>query len=357
MEIYVLGPGVGESVVVRMPDGRTVVVDCCVDDGTNLPAALLDDLGVDHIDLLVLTHPDLDHVRGMADLVRRFRPARVWRYPRGLLRDTLQVLGGMTTAAGAERFVEARAANDALDELLQTTGTVAHTTSGAVWSPPGAGYRVVALAPTPYDEARAFARARELVERARGRVRLTAQAEAWFSGERPLGDLPNMVSIGLVIELGARRIVLGGDIENGDGTPHSGWRGVLAQLARPDVGLGALMDDVDVVKVAHHGSTGAWSDEAWARHAATRRPVAIIAPYAPSRLPTADVLGRLRAAACRLGITSAEGDGAGRARRAGWADAAARSVPLVETAACVKVTLPREGDATLACGARAAWLA
>lgn len=105
---------------------------------------------------------------------------------------------------------------------------------------------------------------------------------------------------------------------------------MLAQLARPDVGLGALMDDVDVVKVAHHGSTGAWSDEAWARHAATRRPVAIIAPYAPSRLPTADVLGRLRAAACRLGITSAEGDGAGRARRAGWADAAARSVPLVE---------------------------
>jgi glyoxylase-like metal-dependent hydrolase (beta-lactamase superfamily II) len=62
---YFFGPGFGESAVLHMPDGRWVVIDCCVEDGVCLPAALLDQLGAQKIDLLILAHPDLDHVRGV----------------------------------------------------------------------------------------------------------------------------------------------------------------------------------------------------------------------------------------------------------------------------------------------------
>ena len=41
LTLYLLGPGVGESVVAIMPDGRVIVVDSCVDGGVNLPARVV----------------------------------------------------------------------------------------------------------------------------------------------------------------------------------------------------------------------------------------------------------------------------------------------------------------------------
>lgn len=81
LSVYLLGPGVGESIVVVFPDGRSMVVDGCEHAGRNLPAELLDHLGLTSVDAVVLTHPDLDHVRGMADIIRRFKPQCVFRYP------------------------------------------------------------------------------------------------------------------------------------------------------------------------------------------------------------------------------------------------------------------------------------
>lgn len=57
LTVYLLGPGVGESLVLVMPDDRVVVVDSCERAGVNLPAQLLGKLGITQIDLLVLTHP------------------------------------------------------------------------------------------------------------------------------------------------------------------------------------------------------------------------------------------------------------------------------------------------------------
>jgi hypothetical protein len=51
---------------------------------------------------------------------------------------------------------------------------------------------------------------------------LSPQAKNWLDSESPLGDLANMVSLGVAIEWGERRLVLAGDIENGDGGPYSG---------------------------------------------------------------------------------------------------------------------------------------
>ena len=84
--LYVLGPGFGESQIVAFPDGRWMVVDGCVRAGLNraglnLPLSLLEHLGCRAVDLLVVTHPDLDHIRGVPQLIERFPPERVWMYP------------------------------------------------------------------------------------------------------------------------------------------------------------------------------------------------------------------------------------------------------------------------------------
>lgn len=84
--VYFLGPGFGESQVVVLPDDRVLVVDGCSREGVNHPEAVLRALGRTRIDLLVLTHPDLDHLKGWRTTVRRARigprPGRGTQRPR-----------------------------------------------------------------------------------------------------------------------------------------------------------------------------------------------------------------------------------------------------------------------------------
>jgi len=353
LDLYLLGPGVGESVVLVMPDKRVVVVDCCTRDGTNLPADLLHALGINKIDLLVVTHPDLDHIRGIEELVEKFTPGRVWRYPFGLLRELLGSMGRLTTRAGHQRYADALKAHDALDQHLQRTNASDHVHAGREWAPPGAGYKIRALAPTPYDVERARKQVSGLVETASGTPKLSAAAQAMFVGSRSLGDLPNMVSLGVVVEWGARKLVLAGDIENGDGSVHSGWPGVLSYLDHPDYDLGHLVNDVDVVKVAHHGSPGALHKDAWRRHAANRKTVAVLAPYSPTPLPHATVLTDLRQWVSHLGITAKGGASAADPVAAGWvASSGVRSCSVHST---LRLQIPPTGALVLEAGPLASW--
>ncbi len=72
LSIVVFGPGYGESIVVRGPDGRWIVVDSLRDPGTERnPALALLRAHDARPDLLILTHPHDDHAAGFADLVDR----------------------------------------------------------------------------------------------------------------------------------------------------------------------------------------------------------------------------------------------------------------------------------------------
>ena len=73
VEITLLGPGYGESIVVHIGHGRWIVVDSCINDAGE-PQALeyLQAIGVEPenaVSLIVATHWHDDHIRGMAKLV------------------------------------------------------------------------------------------------------------------------------------------------------------------------------------------------------------------------------------------------------------------------------------------------
>lgn len=153
LSLYLLGPGIGESVVAIMPDLRAVVVDVCECDGANLTLELLGVLGVEQVDLLAISHPDLDHVRGLSVLLDKKPPRELWRYPgESSARDF--------ALAWAKRRRETPLANAlrALGSFLsRSEGETFFASYGdRVWPHPPTDYRVHSLAPTTYDQDRAL---------------------------------------------------------------------------------------------------------------------------------------------------------------------------------------------------------
>ena len=68
LAVHFLDVGQGDAIFVQMPDGQTMLIDAGDDDG----AAILDyikSLKCDKITYVVATHPHLDHIGGMADVL------------------------------------------------------------------------------------------------------------------------------------------------------------------------------------------------------------------------------------------------------------------------------------------------
>ncbi len=83
LSLTFLDVGEGLCAVMRTPSGRTMVVDCGTsswrdDDsiGEKVAVPYLQSLGVDTIDVAVMTHPHSDHVSGYAGLLEA-KPARL----------------------------------------------------------------------------------------------------------------------------------------------------------------------------------------------------------------------------------------------------------------------------------------
>ena len=74
LHVYFLDVGQGDAILILAPDGQQILIDS----GPS-PAALLEEVGAvlpfwDHsLDLVVLTHPDADHMTGFVSLLDRYR--------------------------------------------------------------------------------------------------------------------------------------------------------------------------------------------------------------------------------------------------------------------------------------------
>lgn len=116
LHVWFLDVGQGDAILIQTPDGRHILVD-----GGPSPSALLDQLGevlpywARSLDLVVLTHPDADHISGLIPLFDRYRVVTVvdtvgqgdkggeaWRAAASAGRAARQTaVRGMRFAAGA----------------------------------------------------------------------------------------------------------------------------------------------------------------------------------------------------------------------------------------------------------------
>lgn len=325
--MYVLGPGFGESLVIRLHDGQWLVVDCCKDGSENLTSRVLDQFGAKDIALLVLTHPDLDHIDGVEDLTKKFQIGQVWRYPgAGTARDLLAKLRSTT-----DKRMEALARTlDAIDSLADAN-RVFDVSVPFTWSASGA--LVSAIAPVPRDIS-AFRKSLSdaLIEWNKGKPELGHKVQEFLLGSsKTLGHHSNPLSVGLVVQWNGSRLLLGGDIES-PSDPQRGWGGVVEVLTERN-SLN-LITDVTVAKVAHHGSRGAFSDSAWQLHSQSK-PVAlaVLTPFSKGSNPPPhkEVLESLRPRADMLGVTK----GAVAKNPKGWKKSSFK--PIKNVSACVVV--------------------
>jgi len=99
LHVYFLDVGQGDAILVLTPDGRQILID-----GGPNPTALLSELSAvlpfwdRSLDLVVLTHPDGDHLTGLLAVLDRYQVGRVL--------DTLQTDAAPLAAAWRERLAK-----------------------------------------------------------------------------------------------------------------------------------------------------------------------------------------------------------------------------------------------------------
>jgi len=84
LRLHVLDVGQGTSQVVELPEGKLMVMDGgglrsrYFDTGERIVAPFIRHLGYRKIDVIVLSHPEQDHMGGLAALVRQFPVGELW---------------------------------------------------------------------------------------------------------------------------------------------------------------------------------------------------------------------------------------------------------------------------------------
>ncbi|HEX9285009.1 MAG TPA: DNA internalization-related competence protein ComEC/Rec2 [Nitrospirales bacterium] len=91
VRVTFLDVGQGDAALIETPDGRTMLIDGGsasdrYDMGQVVVAPLLWDRGIRRLDVVVATHPQLDHVGGLTFVLRKFQVGELWT--NGMSRDT-----------------------------------------------------------------------------------------------------------------------------------------------------------------------------------------------------------------------------------------------------------------------------
>jgi competence protein ComEC len=72
VRVDMIDVGQGDAILIRTPANKTVLIDAGESD--SMVVAKLGQLGVDHLDLVVASHPHADHIGSMDEVVRAFPP-------------------------------------------------------------------------------------------------------------------------------------------------------------------------------------------------------------------------------------------------------------------------------------------
>jgi hypothetical protein len=276
IDVVVIGPGFGESILVHIGDGDWIIVDSCVDNSSNRPAALVffELIGVDPttaVKLICASHWHDDHVGGMADLVRACERTKF----------------ACSAALTRGEFIELASIYNRNRTLIQPPG-------------PSEMYNVLSLLEQkrqiPLRVIGGLPFFNRVHSDARLRCTVTALSPSNVEFDRFLRAMaglypalrtsqslrvpdlqPNDLSVAMWVEVGDLRILLGADVEE-HGDPGRGWSAIV--VARGD------NPRANLFKIAHHGSITGHHPGIWTG-LLTQRPHAVLTPWnRGSKLPT-----------------------------------------------------------------------
>ena len=292
LDLYVVGPGFGESVILKWTDGDTQkagIVDIYGYSEGGPLIRFLEELDIECLSFVVLTHPHLDHLSGAAQVLRAFegRVERFWWWG-GLAFHTyvafFDKLAHQRAAQDLELAPRAEALRNAFEEVTRQFSDSglperSDIAGGSRLYPAGnqTDGRLSAYSFSPWNNSLLSFTA----DVAQG-CRPGASTEAY------LHEADNRASIGVSLYYGNAHVVLGGDVETRN------WRDLRSECVDwPE-------SPPCVVKVSHHGSrtgqiAGMWSRQGFlvdSRHP----PIAIATPCDRGRrkLPDPVLIRKLR---------------------------------------------------------------
>lgn len=277
-EICVFGPGYGECIVCHLGCGRWMIVDSCVDTDTGDAVSLkyLEALGVDvasAVELIVASHWHDDHVRGLAEVVKRCPNA-------------LFASADVLTHDEFRRFVYRHATGNlpASGSGTAEFSSIHRSMAARRWKRASPDRRLV-VTPEANCEVWSLSPSDEEFQRFLDMLASTMPAERQVK-RRAVAMGPNDASVVILVRWPDACALLGSDLETHGGATR-GWGAIVGSNARPT-------DKASFVKVPHHGGLSAHHEAMWSEMLLAS-PVAVLTPFlrGGTRLPSRDDVQRI----------------------------------------------------------------
>ncbi len=263
IEVSLIGPGYGESIVVHIGDGEWIIVDSCVDGNIRTQSsavAYLNEIGVDfakQVSHVIATHWHDDHIGGLADAVDRCKSAD---FCCAMALGEKEFLGLATVYAETDPAPSARPTQEIvkiLEILEQREKKPKFLLKDSLVRKTDNNIKVFALSPSN-ERIVSFL------------SRLAGKMPELGATRTRMGDLrPNDISVVLLIDLDDDAILLGADLEE---IPGGGWSAIVNESQS------IKNTKSSVYKVAHHGSKTAEFADIW-KKLLIPTPFAILTPF------------------------------------------------------------------------------
>lgn len=273
IEVTLIGPGFGESVLVHIGNNSWIIVDSCIDNKTGKPAAIsyLEEIGVDpstSVKLIVATHWHDDHIRGLHQVVKACPDAQ---FCCSMAFTTDEFRAFICAINSNNNIVSGSGARELYGIALtkeEERGSITRAVANKLLkrfstNDIGQDCEVWSLSPSDDEISNSLAGlADQFPEITKPKKRIASTS-------------PNNASVVLWIKVGDVSILLGADMENASG--NRGWSAIVQSQEKPQ-------GQASVFKIPHHGSQNGHHDDVW-QAMLSQTPYAIVSPYNKTPLP------------------------------------------------------------------------
>lgn len=291
IEVTVLGPGYGESIVLHLPGFGWGVIDSCTFENSSLPLHYLKALQVSNLSFVFLSHPHQDHFEGLDEVIDAFQTLEwIGRYNGNSIRELKKywVRQDMANATKVSDSLSRvfNSMNDATKRgarFLKLSEMVTLARNGQGTSKPYST-KLIVLSPSGMSEESYADALRRHLPRVNKKMKTLRDTDY------------NLIASAIWIEVNNVRLLLGSDVEKGT-FRQTGWKGIVSSPTCPNLEIGAI-------KVAHHGSSSAHHQEAWTKHK-KGNPISMVTPFINGKtvLPGQSDFVRIKAHSRHVGIT------------------------------------------------------
>ena len=290
LTVHVLGEGIGESIILELPNDKWGVVDCYArsiqNETTNQTLNFLRQRDVQALEFLCLSHPHEDHFRGITHLLKAYdgKLKAFWRFPARPLGNVIAHLRAVADesvdyAIHRKSVAELTRMFQIIDSMRKGGNFTVRLTEGfkLLYSDivesegENVQLKIFSLAP-----------AGNLVDDYQEDIEKSLADEQYFA--QKYYQKHNLISSVLLLKYGETRVILGGDAEK------QSWDYILNDELRIKEGESLF---AHLAKVSHHGSRNSLTENLWETLIGDRECYAVITPFQSRRLPEKQTLSSI----------------------------------------------------------------